>query len=214
MNTTLPILLLIFGGLSFWILVESKLKWYLKVFCISLFCLFTVVFWNATDSFLGWPANKYDMPQKSIIHWVVIKEPNKVIGSKGGIYVLAESVYRQDKSFIKMFNYKTEGTKPRLFQFPYSRELHEQLQKGVMQKLRTGPPVQGNFREKREGKKGLKGSKGKKDEDGDGSESQEQDWEFHELSPSEIHRKPREDIEMPWDRNNRPTGPIDPRDAT
>ena len=53
--------------------------------------------------------------------------------------------------------------------------------------------------------------KGKKGEDGDGSESQEQDWEFHELSPSEIHRKPREDIELPWDRNDEP---IDPRDAT
>ena len=210
MNTTLPILLLIFGGLSFWILVESKLKWYLKVFCISLFCLFTVVFWNATDSFLGWPANKYDMPEKTLLHWVVIKEPNKLTGDKGGIYVLGESVYKEDRGVVNMFNYKIKGIKPRLFEFPYSRKLHEQLEKGVMAKLKKGQPVQGKFKENSKSS-GRKGDKGKNGEDGDGSESQEQDWEFHELSPSEIHRKPREDIELPWERNNEP---IDPRDAT
>ena len=30
MNIALPILLLVFGGLSFWILTESKVKWYVK----------------------------------------------------------------------------------------------------------------------------------------------------------------------------------------
>ena len=57
-----------------------------------------MVFWNATDSFLGWPANKYDMPEKSIIHWVVIKEPDKLNGNEGGIYVLAESVHKGDQN--------------------------------------------------------------------------------------------------------------------
>jgi len=208
MNTTLPILLLIFGGLSFWVLTDSKLRWHLKVFCISLFCLFTIVFWSATDSFLGWPANRYDMPEKSIIHWVVIKEPNKYTGSVGGIYVLAESIYKKDRSIIKMFNYKTRGLKPRLFEFPYSRKLHEQLQKGVMDKLRKGQPVHGNFKEKRKGNNGHKGKKGQQ-RDGDGSESQEQDWEFHELPPSEIHRKVRERIDpLPS------LEPVDPRNAT
>jgi len=208
MNTTLPILLLIFGGLSFWVLSDTKLKWYLKVFCISLFCLFTVVFWNATDSFLGWPANRYDMPEKSIIHWVVIKEPNKITGRKGGIYVLAESVRKEDRSLIRMFDYKTKGLKPRLFEFPYSRKLHEQLEKGVMSKLRKGQPVHGNFKEKKNGN-GPKGEGKLKGKDGDGSESQEQEWEFHELPPSEMHRKIREDVDpLPS------LEPVDPRNAT
>jgi len=148
------------------------------------------------------------MPEKSIIHWIVIKEPNKIIESKGGIYVLAESVYKPDKSFIKIFNYKVEDMKPRLFEFPYSRKLHEQLQKEVMNKLRKGQPVHGRFTEKEKGAKGPRGKSGKKDRDGDGSESQSQDWEFHELPPSEIHRKPRERIPEPF-----PT-PIDPRQTT
>ena len=39
----------------------------------------------------------------------------------------------------------------------------------------------------------AKGNKGKSDskKDGDGSESQEQVWELHELRPSEIQGKPQ-----------------------
>ena len=37
-----------------------------------------------------------------------------------------------------------------------------------------------------------KGGKGKNDKKGGGSESQQQDWQFHELLPSEIHQKPNE----------------------
>ena len=33
---------------------------------------------------------------------------------------------------------------------------------------------------------------GKNDKKGEGSESQKQDWEFHELRPSEIHQKPEQ----------------------
>ena len=44
MNIALPVLLLIFGGLTFWLLNESSLKWYFKTVCISVFCIFTVIF--------------------------------------------------------------------------------------------------------------------------------------------------------------------------
>jgi hypothetical protein len=64
------------------------------------------------------------------------------------------------------------------------------MEKGLMGKLRKGQPVPGKFtKEKGNSKGGQKGDKGK-GKNGDGSESQEQDWEFHELLPSEIHRKP------------------------
>ena len=87
------------------------------------------------------------MPEKTLLHWVVIKEPNKLTGDKGGIYVLGESVYKEDRGVVNMFNYKIKGIKPRLFEFPYSRKLHEQLEKGVMAKLKKGQPVQGKFKE-------------------------------------------------------------------
>ena len=184
MNIALPILLLVLGGLSFWVLNESKLKWYFKTVCITAFCLFTVIFWSSIHSFLGWPALEDDMPEKMVIHWIIVKEPNKFTKSYGRIYVLAESL-EEDSSFLaRFFGYRKAKIEPRLFGLEYSRGLHERLQKGVMGKLRNGQPVAGKF---------LKG-KGKKREGrfnkGGGSESQKQKWEFHELLPSEIQGKP------------------------
>ena len=78
MNIALPILLLVFGALTLWILNESALKWYIKTACISVFCAFTIIFWTTIHTFLGWPANEEDMPNKIMIHWVIVKEPNKI----------------------------------------------------------------------------------------------------------------------------------------
>ena len=190
MNIALPILLLVFGGLSFWVLNESKLKWYFKTTCISVFCLFTVIFWGSIHTFLGWPALESDMPEKALIHWVIIKEPNKAINSRGRIYILSESVEESDYNFLaKFFGYQKEKIEPRIYGLKYSRKLHEQIEKGLMGRLRSGRPVPGKFTKMMgDGEGKEKGESG--DNDGGGSESQEQDWEFHELLPSEIHKKP------------------------
>jgi len=191
MNIALPILLLVFGGLSFWVLNESKLKWYFKTACITTFCIFTVVFWSSIHSFLGWPALEGDIPEKVLVHWVIIKEPNDFTKSKGRIYILGESVLgKEANSIAKFFGYKKSNVEPRLYGMKYSRELHEQLQKGVMGKLRRGQPVAGKFLKQAKGKAGNKGGKKEGSQKGDGSESQDQEWHFHELLPSEIHRKP------------------------
>ena len=190
MNIALPILLLVFGGLSFWVLNESTLRWYFKTACISVFCLFTVIFWTSIHTFLGWPALENDLPEKMVIHWIIIKEPNELTKSDGRIYVLAESVDDPDSNFIsRFFGYRKEQIEPRLYGLEYSRGLHEQLEKGAMGKLRRGQPVAGRLT--KQGRKGSPtDSKSDSDGKGEGSESQEQDWEFHELLPSEIHSKP------------------------
>ena len=190
MNIALPVLLLIFGGLTFWILTESALKWYFKATCISVFCAFTVVFWSAIHTFLGWPALEDDVPEKVLIHWVIVKEPNKFTKFNGRIYILLETVGEPESNFFaRFFGYQKEKVEPRLHGLKYNRDLHEELEKGVMPRLRKGQPVVGKLTK---GKKGeSKKSKGKSlGGEGDGSESQEQEWHFHELLPSEIHRKP------------------------
>ena len=189
MNIALPILLLVFGGLTFWVLNESSLKWYFKTACISVFCIFTVIFWTSIHTFLGWPALEDDMPKKMLIHWVIIKEPNKFTKSTGRIYILSESIEAPKSNFLaKFFGYKKEKVEPRLHGLKYNRELHEHLEKGVMPRLKSGQPVFGALTK---GKKSPSGDIGKsKKSKGDGSESQEQEWHFHELLPSEIHRKP------------------------
>jgi hypothetical protein len=189
MNIALPLLLLIFGGLTLWLLTESQLKWYFKTICIATFCIFTTIFWSTIHSYLGWPANEDDMPEKILMHWVIIKEPNKFTDFEGAIYILAESAEKETGSLRKVFGYNKDIIEPRLYQLKYNRSLHEHLQRGVIPRLRAGQPVFGKLTKDilppGTGNGDRKG-KGK----GDGSESQEQEWHFHELLPSEIHQKP------------------------
>ena len=71
----------------------------------------------------------------------------------------------------------------------YNRELHEKLEKGVMPKLKRGQPVIGRLT--KENKQGIvREGDGTSTKKGGGSESQEQEWHFHELLPSEIQGKP------------------------
>ena len=187
MNITLPILLLVIGAISFWCLNESTLKWYVKTGLITLFCGFTIFFHSSIHTFLGWAADQDDIPDKMAIHWVIIKEPNKLLKYDGKIYLLIESVDSDHGFLRKLFGYKQKGIEPRLHEMEYSRELHEQLEK-VRAKLQRGEPVLGSLKPTEKGK-GKPGD-GKSDKEGDGSESQKQEWEFHELRPSDFLNKP------------------------
>ena len=190
MNIALPILLLVFGGLTFWILNESKLKWYLKTACITTFCLFTIIFWTSIHTFLGWPADEEDMPNKILVHWVIVKEPNKFEEFDGGIFILLETMEKPKANRVaRFFGYGKNKMEPRLFGLKYSRELHEQLEK-VKGRLKQGQPVAGKLTKEGKNGKGKKGQGKQGDKKGGGSESQEQDWQFHELRPSDIHQKP------------------------
>tara|TARA_Y100000310_G_C20489432_1_gene718456 strand:+ start:90 stop:665 length:576 start_codon:yes stop_codon:yes gene_type:complete len=189
MNIALPLLLLIFGSLSFWLLTESSLRWYLKAACIATFCIFTIIFWSSIHSFLGWPANEDDMPEIVRVHWVVIKEPNKHTGYEGAIYFLVESVQDETSLMLKLFGYKKSHNEPRLFGLPYDRDMHENLVQNMIPKLKSGQSVVGKLTKEKAGN--LQRSNDNKTEDeGDGSESQEQEWHFHELQPSDFLEKP------------------------
>ena len=190
MNIALPILLLVFGGLTFWILNESKLKWYLKTACITTFCLFTIIFWTSIHTFLGWPADEEDVPNKILIHWVIVKEPNKFEEFDGGIFILLETMEKPKANRVaRFFGYGKNKMEPRLFGLKYSRELHEQLEK-VKGRLKQGQPVAGKLTKEGKNGKGKKGQGKQGDKKGGGSESQEQDWQFHELRPSDNQQKP------------------------
>ena len=192
MNVALPILLLILGALTLWLLTESKLKWYTKTGFISIFCIFTVIFWSTIHSFLGWPAEENDMPDKVLIHWVIVKEPNKLTKFGGQIYFLIESVKKEEQSFLRFFGYKSKSLEPRLFGLPYSRALHEQIEKQIRGKLQKGQPVMGKISKMKQDNNGKKGDgNNSNDKDGDGSESQKQEWQFHELRPSDFLKKPQ-----------------------
>ena len=189
MNIALPILLLALGGLTFWLLTESSLKWYFKAACISAFCIFTIIFWGTLNTFLGWAAKGDDVPEKVLIHWVIVKEPNKLLGYEGQIYVLLESAKKDDANFLLKFFGHSSGRKvePRLYGLAYNRELHERIEGEILPRLRQGQPVVGKLTKgARRGDEGENKGKNK----GSGSESQSQEWQFHELLPSDFHEKP------------------------
>jgi len=189
MNIALPVLLLVLGSLTLWLLVESKVRWYLKILCITVFCMFTIIFWSTIHSYLGWPAHEEDVPDKVLVHWVVVKEPNKQIDFNGAIYFMLESIKEEENSLLKFFGYRSDNPEPRLFGFPYSRELHEQIEEQMRGKLQRGQPVLGNLKKGKKGKPKL-GNSEKAEGDGDGSESQKQEWQFHFLRPSDFLKKP------------------------
>jgi hypothetical protein len=196
MNVALPVLLLMLGGVSFWLLTESKIKWYIKTTFIALFCACTILFWFSMHSYLGWPANSEDMPETVSIHWVIIKEPNKLTQFDGQIYLLLESNEEVKRNaIVKFFSFKSDvevnaAVEPRLYGLPYSRKLHEKLEKEVMPKLKGGQVAKGKFTKAERGGESKEKGDGQKSH---GGESQKQEWQFHELLPSEIHRKPSYD---------------------
>ena len=174
-------------------LTESSLKWYVKTACISVFCFFTIIFWSSIHSFLGWPALEDDLPDRVLIHWVIIKEPNKHTEFSGRIYILLETAGEPESNFLaRFFGYQKEKVEPRLHGLKYSRGLHEQLQKGIIPKLRSGKPVMGMFSKKKGQGPNKTGEGNANGNEGGGSESQEQEWHFHLLRPSDFLRKPRQ----------------------
>jgi len=186
MNITFSLLLLVIGALTLWLLIESKIKWYLKMLCISTFCLLSVVHWQSLTSFLGHPALAEDMAEKVMIHWVVVREPAKLTDDPGAIYLLVESRKKEQGWAKDVFGYKSDVSKPRLFGLPYSRDLHEHLAKNVMPSLKEGQPVYGLFTKKDKDGNSKKGGDDKKSH---GGESQEQEWVFHLLRASDFLRK-------------------------
>ena len=132
------------------------------------------------------------MPDKILIHWVIIKEPNKLTKYEGRIFILLESVKEPKSSTLaRFFGYRKEKVEPRLYGLKYNRELHEKLEKEIRPRLMKGQPVAGRLTKgKRKSGLSMRPGFAKGDSEGKGSESQEQEWHFHELLPSEIHQKP------------------------
>lgn len=121
---------------------------------------------------MGWSANDHAVPKVVTIRHVVIKEPNQALGLEGSIHLLIEHPpTRYDAWWLQLFAYKTSKSEPRLFRLPYSRPLHESLQKDVIPKLMRGQVVTGELSKDGVGGKGKggkgKGGKGKGDGEGD-----------------------------------------------
>lgn len=191
-SLTIPVFLLLIGGLVIWILVESKVNWIFKIISTTTICIFSIGLFLSLQTFLGWPSDS-NLPEKVSIRWVIIKEPSPSLNFKGKIYLLLDSVKsKYDNKMLDLLGHKNEVKEPRLYSIPYSRELHKELEKNVIPRLKDGQIVNGKMT--KSGKQGVKGKKGDgKDGKGGNSESQTQEYMFYNLPPSEIQPKNQPD---------------------
>ena len=175
MFIALSISLILVFALAFWILKESSVPFFFKVLAITLAFVFCVLFSPVWESTMGWAAKDKYVPSIVSIRHVVIKEPNEQLQFAGSIYLLLESApTKYDSLVMNIFAYKTDRSEPRLFRLPYSRDLHEELQKNVMPSNAKGQIVTGKLQQKGKGKGKGKGKDGKPGE-GDGKDGQGKD---------------------------------------
>jgi len=191
----IPVAFILLTILILWVIIGIKGKWWLKSCLISLTLYFSIGLWVSINGLLGWPTTD-GPPQKFEVHWVLVEEPNKKTGDPGAIYMWASDINASEQSFSP-FGSKKPLDKPRLYQLPYSRSMHEQTE-GILEKLKKGERYmatlggkgQGDEEGKGDGEAGGKGREGgSKSGAGGGSLSQQQDPVFHELPPAKLPDK-------------------------
>lgn len=199
---TLPILLLFCMVLWLWFLVKVEGHVFAKSLVIITMFAYGLVNWFVMPTFYGWgasPENLYGKPL-TIYHAHVV-EPTTEGSGDGGIFVeVSEPRTIYESWILRMFGHPVISGETRLHKFPYSRNLHKQVEGKMMPKFARNQSVQGKFSKGKgfgEGKEGdgegegngLPGE-GEGEGEGEGDESQDDgETHFHELQPSDIQPK-------------------------
>ena len=197
----IPLTFLVLCAIGLWMIIFSKGFWALKTLFIT-FCLyFSFAMWFSLSDLSGW-ATSVSMPQKSIIHWILVQEPSKFNKKDdGGIFVWATEADTENKVIeksiiylLKPFSIRKNSVEPRAYRLPYSEELHQNAAK-AMQMIMSGKTIigekmgeksgNGTGEAEGSGKDGHGESKG----NGSGSLSQEQVFRFYELPPFKLPEK-------------------------
>lgn len=207
----IPILFVIVSALVLWLVILGKGLWWVKLLLVSGVLYFSLALWMSITNISGWAADD-KLPNKFIIHWGLIKEPDKAKSyDKGTIFIWLTAVdenYSPVKSkvsnWIQPFTSRKQDSEPRTYRVPYSQELHEQMA-GAIAAIKKGKTVVGDgeaIGEMGDGedgngkgkgkKKGEKGS-GTENTPGDGLPSLSNDRRnnplFYELPPPKLPEK-------------------------
>ena len=183
MDIAIPVGFLILAVILLWFFINTKGRLVIKV-CLTLLAgYYSLVTWRSLDSYEGWPTDE-KMPEEFLLHWVVIKEPDKKTSDKGALFVWITSPEVKARNVLNFLG-RQSTEEPRIYRLPYSLKMHEKLEKarGVLMK---GKVVRG----KKGGKDGQgQGGDGTRNGNGRGSSSTEQEYEFHELLPTKLPEK-------------------------
>lgn len=98
---------LIYSRLSHWF------KTGLLILSVVFYCL-SFITWQESQ---GWPAS-VELPQKFLLHHGIVREPNSDLNDDGEVVLWASRVHEFAISIA-----------PRAYSMPYSKELHEKVEK-------------------------------------------------------------------------------------
>jgi len=198
MNFSLGLGFVIIAVLILWFIIGSKGHWLSKALMIMFSLYFCLSVGFSVKDFMGWPTEEI-LPEKFLVHWVVVSEPDKKTGSEGAVYIwtkpLSKTVEKHESWEDYLLSFYDGKSRPRAYRLDYSRGLHEQSQRAI-EMIKRGEQVGGE-----RGKSGKKG-KGKAEKGaaksgkgdsakgkGGGSLTRNGGISFHQLPPPRLPEK-------------------------
>ncbi len=109
------------------VLIYCRLHWCIKAICIVAGLGFFIITYYSFTPLLGWPT-RAELPDQARFLGAYVRQPNKVTGDDGGIYLWAVNL--QDRIHEQL---------PRAYQLPYSEPLHEKVNQ-AKRKTKNGVP--------------------------------------------------------------------------
>lgn len=145
-SLAIPLAFILLAAVLCLLLIGSKWKWWQKLALIIIVPSFGLVVWASLGSYKGWPTTS-DPPEKSLVCWMLVREPDLARGDPGAIFLWLVP-YDEKKTALNPLAYSSPGDEPRAYALPYSRSLHKGLDrvKGVIKEGRpvvldlSGPP--------------------------------------------------------------------------
>ena len=194
---------ILIAALILWFVIGSKGHWGSKAAMIFISLYFCLSVGFSVSDFMGWPT-KEELPEKFLVHWLVIDEPNAKTGDEGNIYIWLKQNPEQKKIYDSWDDYLLSfydgEAEPRSHRVPYTRELHEQAQQAIsmimggMSVGGTSSGLQGEGDGDGDGEgegegQGKAGGEGGQSGEGGGSLSRNGGIMFHELPPTRLPDK-------------------------
>jgi hypothetical protein len=139
MGIGIPIAFLILIVSLAWLLIHVKGRIFTKILFAGIVPYYCLVMWCSLNTFAGWATDELT-PDKLIVRWIIIEEPNKKTGDEGGIYIWIQSSEQNKFNGLNFLGYNSEPYEPRAYKLPYSRRLHEQAE-AALKLLKKGRRV-------------------------------------------------------------------------
>ena len=122
---TLALAYLMVVGLLLLVLIHSPVRWWLKLVLIMVvtgFGWFSYLGWKHSQ---GWPA-LVEVPDKFLLHFAVIEEPDDDLGTEGAIFLWLTDLYQNRLA-----------AEPRAYRLPYDQPMHAKVE-SAMRRAKAG----------------------------------------------------------------------------